>query len=58
MLSDEEIKAFSIDMVADAPRTYAPHFLSKFWHLIGTTPDDPFMWEIIPWLLITILEAA
>jgi len=41
-LSDEEIKAFSMDMLADAPRKYAPHFLSKFWHLIGTTPDDPF----------------
>ena len=42
MLSDEEIKAFSMDMLADAPRKYAPHLLSKFWHLIGTTPDDPF----------------
>ena len=41
-LSDEEIKAFSMDMLADAPRKYAPHFLSKFWHLIGATPDDPF----------------
>lgn len=41
-LSVEEIKAFSMDMLADAPLKYAPHFLSKFWHLIGTTPDDPF----------------
>jgi hypothetical protein len=41
-LSDDEIKAFSMDMLADAPRKYAPYFLSKFWHLIGTTPDDPF----------------
>jgi len=42
MLSDKEIKAFSMDMLADAPRKYAPHFLSKFWQLIGATPDDPF----------------
>jgi hypothetical protein len=42
MLSDEEIKVFSIDMLADAPRKHAPYFLSKFWHLIGTAPGDPF----------------
>ena len=42
MLSDEEIKAFSMDMLTDAPRKYAPHLLSKYWHLIGSTPDDPF----------------
>lgn len=42
MLSDEEIKAFSMDMLAEAPRKYGPHFLSKYWHLIGTTSDDPF----------------
>lgn len=42
MLSDEEIKAFSMDMLAEAPRKYGPLFLSKYWHLIGSTPDDPF----------------
>jgi len=42
MLSEEEIKAFSMDMLADAPRKFASHFLVKFWHLIGATPDDPF----------------
>jgi hypothetical protein len=42
MLSEEEIKAFSMDMLAEAPRKYGPHFLSKYWHLIGSTPDDPF----------------
>jgi hypothetical protein len=42
MFSEEEIKAFSLDVLANAPRKYAPHFLSKFWHLIGTTRDDPF----------------
>jgi hypothetical protein len=42
MLSEEEVKAFSMDVLADAPRKFAPHFLSKFWHLIGATPDDPF----------------
>jgi len=41
-LTDEEVKAFSMDMLADAPQKYAPHFLSKFWHLIGTMPDDAF----------------
>lgn len=41
-LSDEEIKAFSMDMLAEAPRKYGPHFLSKYWHLIGSTSDDPF----------------
>jgi hypothetical protein len=42
MLSDEEIKAFSMDMLAEAPGKYGPHFLSKYWHLIGSTSDDPF----------------
>ncbi len=42
MLSDEEIKAFSMSMLAEAPRKYGPHFLSKYWHLIGSTSDDPF----------------
>jgi hypothetical protein len=42
MLSDEEIKAFSMDILAEAPRKYGPHFLSKYWHLIGSMPDDPF----------------
>jgi hypothetical protein len=42
MLSEEEIKAFSMDMLAEAPRKYGPHFLSKYWHLVGATPDDPF----------------
>jgi hypothetical protein len=41
-LSDEEIKTFSMDMLAEAPRKYGLHFLSKYWHLIGSTPDDPF----------------
>lgn len=41
-LSKEEIKAFSMDMLAEAPRKYGLHFLSKYWHLIGSTPDDPF----------------
>jgi len=42
MLSDDEIKAFSMEMLADAPRKYGPHFLAKHWHLVGTTADDPF----------------
>lgn len=42
MLSDDEIKALSMDMLADAPRKFATHFLSKYWHLVGATPDDPF----------------
>ena len=42
MLSEEEIKSFSMEMLADAPKKYGPHLLSKYWHLIGTTPDDPF----------------
>ncbi len=41
-LSDEEIKALSMDMLAEAPRKYGPFLLSKFWHLIGSTSDDPF----------------
>jgi|GEM_PF-1196065 len=42
MLSEEEIKAFSMDMLAEAPRKYGPYFISKYWHLIGSTFDDPF----------------
>jgi hypothetical protein len=42
MLSDDQIKAFSLEMLAKAPETYGPHFLSKFWHLVGSTTDDPF----------------
>jgi hypothetical protein len=42
MMSDDDIKSFSMNMVADAPKKFGPHFLSKFWHLVGTTPDDPF----------------
>jgi hypothetical protein len=41
VLSDDEIKTFSMGMLADAPK-YEPHFLSKHWHLVGSTPDDPF----------------
>lgn len=42
MLSNDEIKACPMDMLAEAPRKYGPHFISKYWHLIGSTPDDPF----------------
>src|SRR6266852_926939 len=42
MLSEDEIKAFSLEMLAEAPPKYGPHFLSKYWHLVGTTADDPF----------------
>ncbi len=42
MLSNEKVKALSMDMLVKAPREYAPHFVSKYWHLIGSTPDDPF----------------
>ena len=42
MLSDDEIKQFSMKMLAEAPQKYGIHFLSKFWHLVGATPDDPF----------------
>jgi len=41
-LSEDEIKSFSLDMLADAPGKYGPHFLSKHWHLIGSTAEDPF----------------
>src|SRR5215472_1382918 len=57
-LSDEEIKGFSMDMLVDAPRKYAPHFLSKFWHLIGATPDDPFHLGDHPVVLDTTLTAG
>jgi hypothetical protein len=42
MLSDDEIKKFSMSMLAKAPQKFGPHFLSKYWHLIGGMPDDPF----------------
>ena len=42
MLSEDEIKSFSMEILAKAPQNYGPHFLSKYWHLIGATPDDPF----------------
>ncbi len=40
--SEEEIKVLSLQMLADAPATYGPHFLSKHWHLIEARDDDPF----------------
>ena len=42
MLSDEEIKVFSMQMLADAPQKYGRHFFSKYWHLIAATADAPF----------------
>jgi hypothetical protein len=42
MLSENEIKAFSLEMLADAPKKYGPHLLSKYWHLVGSIADDPF----------------
>src|SRR6266404_1554865 len=33
--SDDEIKQLSFEMLTDAPETYGPHFLSKYWHLVG-----------------------
>jgi uncharacterized protein DUF4238 len=42
MLSEHEIKAFSMGMLAEAPQKYGLHFLTKHWHLAGATLDDPF----------------
>lgn len=42
MLSEDEIKAFSMGMLAEAPQKYGLHFLTKHWHLIGAALDDPF----------------
>jgi hypothetical protein len=42
MLSEEEIKTFSLQMLIKAPQTYGPHFLSKHWYLIGGKIEDPF----------------
>lgn len=42
MLSDEEIKVFSMQMLAEAPQKYGPHFFSKYWHPIAAMADDPF----------------
>jgi Protein of unknown function (DUF4238) len=42
MLSEDEIKSLSMEMLADAPRKYGCHFVAKYWHLVGTTSDDPF----------------
>jgi hypothetical protein len=39
---DEQIKRFSLDMLIDAPETYGPHFLSKYWYLIAGDVEDPF----------------
>jgi hypothetical protein len=41
-LTDDQIKQVSLDMLSDAPETYGPHFMSKYWHLIGAEPEDPF----------------
>jgi hypothetical protein len=41
-LSDDEIKAFSMGMLAEAPQKYGLHFLTKHWHLIAAALDDPF----------------
>jgi hypothetical protein len=40
--SEAEVKLSSIKMLVEAPRTFAPHFLAKHWHLIESTPEDPF----------------
>ncbi len=42
MPSEEEIKISSFRTLIDAPQTYGPHFLAKYWHLIGGTVEDPF----------------
>jgi hypothetical protein len=42
MLSEQQIKEFSLEMLADAPPKYGPYFLSKYWHLVAATADDPF----------------
>jgi hypothetical protein len=42
MLTDDEIKAFSMEMLADATPKYGPHLLSKYWHLVGSSLHDPF----------------
>jgi Protein of unknown function (DUF4238) len=42
VLSDDEIKAFSMKMLATAPQKFGPYFLQKYWHLVGATAKDPF----------------
>lgn len=42
VMSEEEVKTFSLKMLVDAPRSYAPHFLDKHWYLIEGRSDDPF----------------
>lgn len=42
MPSEEEIKISSFRMLIDAPATYGPHFLMKYWHLIESSVEDPF----------------
>lgn len=39
---DGQIKKFSLEILTRAPETYGPHFLSKYWHLIGGDAEDPF----------------
>jgi Protein of unknown function (DUF4238) len=39
---EDQIKKFSLEMLTDAPETYGPHFLSKYWHLVGGDAEDPF----------------
>ncbi|HEY0701140.1 MAG TPA: DUF4238 domain-containing protein [Candidatus Acidoferrales bacterium] len=41
-LTDEEVKALSLQMLVEAPETYGPHFMNKHWYLIDATIDDPF----------------
>lgn len=41
-LSDDQIKQFALEMLTDAAKTYGPHFLTKYWHLVGADADDPF----------------
>jgi hypothetical protein len=41
-LTDEQVKTFSLEVLADAAPKYGPHFLAKYWHLIAATADDPF----------------
>lgn len=42
MLSKDEIKALSLKMLVDAPQTYGPYFLDKWWYLIPANIENPF----------------
>jgi hypothetical protein len=40
--SDDQSRVLALSLLSDAPKSFAPHFLSKTWYLIEGVDEDPF----------------